>query len=167
LKKIYKFKNVKLFFWAIFIQIIILNNIQLSGYINPYYYLIFILSIPNKTSNAGILILSFLIGLVIDIFSNSYGIHSFASVTIAYIRIIWSSKIIHTKTEDDLDINNLPINLFLPKAFIFIIIHHFILFFLERWSLNDIFSIIEITFISSLFTFVLFIIHKLFSANRI
>tara|TARA_B100000902_G_C27305871_1_gene915432 strand:- start:2718 stop:3032 length:315 start_codon:yes stop_codon:yes gene_type:complete len=103
-------------------------------------------------------------GFIIDVFSNSYGIHALASLTIAYIRIIWS---LNNKGDDDLEIKTVPINLFLSNSFSFIIIHHFILFFLERGSFNDIFSVIKVTLISSLFTLVLFMIHKLFSANKI
>ena len=115
-----------------------LNNIQLSGYINPYYYLIFILYIPSKTSKALTLILSFLIGFSIDIFSQSYGAHAFASVLIGYMKILLLGKTGKNKEGDELiELKNLSINKFIILASYFIIIHHFTLFFLERFNINE------------------------------
>jgi len=158
----------KLFLWTIFIQIFILNNIQLSGYINPYYYLIFILSIPSKQSKSTILLLSFLMGFVIDVFSQSYGIHAFASVLIAYLKILWTAKIAISKDSDELiEINNLSISRFIILSCYFILIHHFTLFLLERFNLYEILSILKSTITSSMFTLFLFIIHKLFTSKKI
>ena len=160
-------KITKLFFWTIFIQIFILNNIQLSGYINPYYYLIFILYIPSKYPKFAILLLSFLIGFVIDLFSQSYGIHTFTSVLIAYLKIVWTSKIAASKDSEELiEINNLSISNFITLSCYFILIHHFTLFFLERLNLYEIASILSSTIASSIFTLFLFIIHKLFSIKK-
>ena len=161
-------KITKLFLWTIFIQIFILNNIQFSGYINPYYYLIFILYIPSKQSKASILLLSFLIGFVIDIFSQSYGIHAFTSVLIAYLKILWTAKIATSKDTDELiEISTLSISNFITLSCYFILIHHFTLFFLERLNLYEILSILRSTISSSIFTLFLFIIHKLFSIKKI
>ena len=47
------------------------------------------------------LLLSFLLGFIIDIFSTSYGIHSFSSVLIAYLKIISTFNTSYTKEGDD------------------------------------------------------------------
>jgi rod shape-determining protein MreD len=157
----------RLFLWTIFIQIFVLNNIQLSGYINPYYYLIFILYIPSKTSKALTLILSFLIGFSIDIFSQSYGAHAFASVLIGYMKILLLGKTGKNKEGDELiELKNLSINKFIILASYFIIIHHFTLFFLERFNINEFFSILKMTIPSSIFTLFLLIIHQIFRIKK-
>ena len=157
----------RLFLWTIFIQIFVLNNIQLSGYINPYYYLIFILYIPSKNSKASTLLLSFLIGFSIDIFSQSYGAHAFASVLIGYMKILLLGKTNKTKEGDELiELKNLSINKFIILASYFIIIHHFTLFFLERFNINEILSILKMTIPSSIFTLFLLTIHQIFSIKK-
>jgi len=157
----------RLFLWTVFIQIFVLNNIQLSGYINPYYYLIFILYIPSKNSKASTLLLSFLIGFSIDIFSQSYGAHAFASVLIGYMKILLLGKTNKTKEGDELiELKNLSINKFIILASYFIIIHHFTLFFLERFNINEVFSILKMTIPSSIFTLFLLIIHQIFSIKK-
>ena len=159
--------TLRLFLWTICVQILVLNNIQLSGYINPYYYLIFILYIPSKYSKVSTLFLSFIIGFSIDMFSYSYGLHAFASVLIGYLKIFLLGKTTKNKEGDELiEMNNLSINKFIILASYFIIIHHFMLFFLERSNINEIFSILKMTICSYIFTLFLFIIHKLFSSKK-
>ena len=156
-------KNFKLFLWVVLVQVFILNNVQFSGYINPYYYLIFILTIHPKTSKSGILVWSFILGLCIDVFSNSYGIHAFASVLVAYIQIMWTSSKLNNRDEKD---DVIRMEQFSIKKFIFfasnlIFIHHFVLFFLESFSIYDFFYVLEATILSSILTMILLIIHKI------
>ena len=114
------------------------------------------------------LLLSFLLGFIIDIFSNSYGIHSFASVLIAYLKIISTFNTSQTKDGDDnFETTNSTTPRLLASYLYFITIHHFTLFFLERSSFNEFFSVVKITLIISVFTFVLFIIHQLFNVKKI
>ena len=76
-------KNIIRFVVLVFIQVAILNNIQISGFINPYMYVLFILLLPFETPNWILLVLSFFLGLSIDIFSNTLGMHASASVFMA------------------------------------------------------------------------------------
>ena len=159
-------KNLKLFFWALTIQIFILNNIQLSGYINPYYYIVFILYFPTKSTKSTILLLSFTMGFIMDIFCYSYGTHAFASVLIAYLKILWTSKLNYSKDSDELfEINNLSMNRFIIVSIYFIFIHHFTLFFLESFSFKELFLVIQTTLASSILTLMLVVIHK-FLTNK-
>ena len=159
-------KNLKLFFWALIIQIFILNNIQLSGYINPYYYIVFILYFPTKSTKSTILLLSFTMGFIMDIFCYSYGTHAFASVLIAYLKILWTSKLNYSKDSEELfEINNLSMNRFIIVSIYFIFIHHFTLFFLESFSFKELFLVIQTTLTSSILTLMLVVIHK-FLTNK-
>ena len=159
-------KNLKLFLWALTIQVFILNNIQLSGYINPYYYIVFILYFPTKSTKSTILLLSFTMGFIMDIFCYSYGTHAFASVLIAYLKILWTSKLNYSKDSEELfEINNLSMNRFIIVSIYFIFIHHFTLFFLESFSFKELFLVIQTTLASSILTLMLVVIHK-FLTNK-
>ena len=160
-------KNVKLFFWVLIIQIFILNNIQLSGYVNPYYYIIFILYFPTKNSKVTILLLSFIIGFIMDVFCYSYGTHAFASVLIAYLKILWTNKLNSNKDSEELfEMQNLSINQFIIVSIYFILIHHFVLFFLESFSFQELFVVIQTTLASSILTLILIVVHKFLTNNK-
>ena len=155
-------RNLKLFFGALLFQIIILNNIQLSGYINPYYYIIIILYLPAKNSKVTTLLLSFLTGFIMDVFCYSYGAHTFASVLIAYLKITWANRINYTKdTEELFDFKSLPMIRFIQVSIYFIMIHHFTLFLLESFSLSELFMVLKTTILSAILTLIIFIIHKI------
>ncbi|WNH09042.1 hypothetical protein [Thalassobellus suaedae] len=85
------------FFVLILIQVLICNHVNFLGYINPYIYVLFIVLYPTKNNRILFILLSFLLGLSIDLFSDSGGIHAAASVLIAYAKyciikiFFWSS----------------------------------------------------------------------------
>ena len=68
------------------LQILIFNNINLFGYLNPYPYVLFILLYPVNSNKSVLLLSSFTLGILLDMFANSDGIHATASVILAYIR---------------------------------------------------------------------------------
>ena len=67
-------------------QVVILNNIQFSGYINPFLYIMFIMMLPVRIPKNVVLLAAFLTGLIVDVFSNTMGMHAAACVLMAYAR---------------------------------------------------------------------------------
>src|SRR3954463_13540886 len=80
------FQNVKRFIFLILLQVLILNHVQWSGFVNPYVYILFILLLPIETPKSFVLLLAFTIGIVIDMFSNTAGLHAASSTLLAYAR---------------------------------------------------------------------------------
>ena len=76
-------QNIFSFIVLIVLQVLVLNNVQFLGFLNPYIYILFILSLPVKFPRWITLILGFVLGLIIDVFSNTIGTHAFATVLIA------------------------------------------------------------------------------------
>ena len=79
-------RNIIRFLFLVFIQVLVFNNIQVSGLINPYIYVIFILLLPFETPKWAILGLAFLLGISVDLFTNTPGMHSTATVLMAFLR---------------------------------------------------------------------------------
>ena len=67
-------------------QLLIFNNIELSGYINPYVYVLFVLLLPFEVPRIILLVASLALGLVIDLFMGTPGVHSSATVFMAFSR---------------------------------------------------------------------------------
>ena len=101
-----------------------------------------------------------------DIFCYSYGTHAFASVLIAYLKILWTNQMNYAKESEDLfELKNLSINQFISVSIYFILIHHFTLFVLESFSFRELFVVLQTTIYSSIFTLISIIIHK-FLTNK-
>jgi len=79
-------QNIIRFLLLVLFQVLVLNNIEFLGFINPYLYILFILSLPVQTPRWFALLLAFVLGLTIDTFSNTMGMHAFASVLICFLR---------------------------------------------------------------------------------
>ena len=133
------FQHIVRFIILVAIQVLVLNNVQISGYLNPYVYILFIMLLPPKLPKALVLILAFVMGFTIDIFSDSYGIHTAASVLLAYIRPSILSLVSVKGGEDleDISIKQLNFGRFFTYSGILCLIHHFTLFYLEAFRLNE------------------------------
>ncbi len=69
----------------VLIQALILNNIHFLRIATPFLYLYFIIKMPVGTSRDLVVLFSFLIGLVIDMFSNTPGMHAAACTLAGFI----------------------------------------------------------------------------------
>ena len=68
------FVNTVRFLLLVLVQVLLLNQINLFGYVNPYLYLLFIIIYPFTGNKSLLIFLSFLLGLFVDFFSDSGGI---------------------------------------------------------------------------------------------
>ncbi len=152
----------------VLLQVFILNNILLFGYVNPYIYIAFIFFFPLKRDRFLFLFFSFLMGLFVDFFSDSGGIHAFATLFIAFTRLFFI-KTIFKKSDGDFPFFNLkeePFGKFFNYVVILTITHHFILFLLENFSFQNFSNLLLNTLYSSVFTLLLFFAgNHIFSKN--
>lgn len=151
--------NINIFFQfigLILVQVLVLNNINFAGFVNPYLYVLFILLYPIKNNRTFFLTLSFLIGLAVDIFSDSGGVNAGASVFIAFMRpIILKFSFGMVYEYQTLKFNNTEIGNRMIYFAILIIVHHFVLFSLEVFNFSEILLILKKTLFSSIFTLIL------------
>jgi len=70
------------FIGLVLLQVLILNHIRIGGYINPYVYGLYILLLPFSTPKWLVLFAGFSIGLSVDIFMSTAGLHAGATVVI-------------------------------------------------------------------------------------
>jgi rod shape-determining protein MreD len=144
-----------IFILLILMQVVIFNNIQFSGYVNPYVYLMFILLLPVEIPSWLLLLLSFLTGLLIDMFSGSPGIHSSATLLAGFIRP-YILRV--TSPRDGYEPGSSPSMLvygfqwFFFYTLIMVFIHHTALFYLEVFRFTDFFRTMLRVFLSSVFT---------------
>ncbi len=148
------------FIVLVLLQVLIFNHIDLFGYLNPFIYIVWVFLFPIKKNKNLILFTSFLLGLSIDFFSDSGGINAAAMVFIAFIRLPILKAILRKSDFDYLLFNLRTISF--DKIFLYIatltVIHHFIVFSLEYFSLSDFTTIISNTFFTSIFTILISIL---------
>jgi len=158
-------KNILRFILVAVLQVLIFNNIQFSGYINPSFYILFILLLPLKTPAWITMTSAFIIGSIIDIFSQSPGLHASASVLIAFIRPYIISLIKTTgeiKPNATPNLSNMGFRWFITYASLLILLHHTVYFFLEIFRITHFIDTVYHIILSSLATFTIIILSQLF-----
>lgn len=152
--------NSFLFILLLFLQVFILNNINFLGFINPYLYITFVFLYPLKENRFSFLFLSFFLGLCIDFFADSGGIHASSILLIAYLRLSFI-KIYFKKLPVDYPFFNLRSEAF-GKVFNYVVTltvtHHLIYFSFINFSFQNMSMVLLNTLYSSIFTLILFFI---------
>jgi hypothetical protein len=151
-----------MFISLVLVQVLVLNQVQVSGYISPFIYVLFVLLMPLSTPRYLLMILGFLIGLSVDIFSNSLGIHAAATVFIAFIRP-FVIRSISNREEDRNDYPGLRQNKFswfLSYTAIMVFVHHFILFYLEYFTFSHFFITFLRIVLSSVFSIFVIVLSQ-------
>lgn len=163
-------RNILRFFVLILVQVLIIKNIELGRFINPFIYVLFIIVLPFETPKWLLLISSFVIGITIDMFYDTSGMHAAACVLMGYIRpgIL---KLFSPRDGYEFGtqptIQYLGIPWFLSYAGIMVVLHHLILFYIEVFRLHEFFSTLFRVIVSSIFTLLLVVISQyLFQSNK-
>ena len=148
------------FLVLVLLQVFILNNVQLGGFINPYIYILFIILLPVNTPKWLLLVLGFVLGLSIDLFAHTPGMNSSASVFLAFIRP-YILEIVAPREGYEKDssprIKIYGFTWFLRYAFILVLAHHFILFYVEVFRFSDFFLTFSRVILSTAFSTLLIV----------
>ena len=156
-------RNILRFIILVLFQVLLLNNIQFSGYVNPFMYVLFILLLPFETPRWLLLLSGFLLGLSIDIFSNTLGLHASASVFMAFLRPYVLQVI---SPRDGYESGTFPrvfyygLTWFLNYAVILVVMHHLFLFYFEVFRFSEFFRTLLRVILSSSFSIVIIVLSQ-------
>ncbi|MEE4257121.1 MAG: rod shape-determining protein MreD [Bacteroidales bacterium] len=163
-------KNIARFVILVLIQVFVLNNIRINGYINPYLYVLFILLLPFEIPGWLLLASSFLLGFSIDIFVHTPGLHTTASVFMAFFRPGMIKMISRNTTiEQGMSpgVRDMGFRWFFAYSLVLIFLHHLLLFFLEVFRFNEFFDTMIRIGLSTVATLILvFVVEYLFINNK-
>jgi hypothetical protein len=163
------YKNIGSFVFLVLLQVLVLNNIQFSGFVNPYLYILFIILLPFETPKWILLLISFALGFTIDLFTNTLGMHAFATVAIGFARPYILRGI---APRDGYETGTKPgINFFgwdwvLKYSLAMVLIHHFVLFNIETFKFQMFFSTLLRIIFSTIFTMLLIVLSQLITQKR-
>jgi rod shape-determining protein MreD len=155
--------------FLILFQVLVLNKLNVSTYIHPYVYPMFIILLPFETPRWLILPLAFVVGFSIDMFNNTAGMHAAACVFIAYARP-WLIKrytpITGYENVNAPSLSELGVVWFALFTLTVIFIHHSIYYFLQVFWMNDVGYLLLKIFLSTLVSTLLIVIFAFLFAKR-
>jgi len=150
---------------VVLIQILIINNIPLAWYINPLFYIVFIITLPIDTPGWLLLVSGFLLGLVIDMSASTPGMNTCATLIVAFMRPYLHRAVIprddyQANTRPDPSVFGLP--WFINYAGIMVFVHHFCLFFIESFTFHQFYFTLLKVIVSTVFSLILILVMQMF-----
>lgn len=155
-----------LFILLTLFQGLILKNVEFGGYVVPFLYVVFILALPFETPNWIVLILGFVLGIVVDSFYSTMGMHALATLVMAFCRS-YLLKLIAPR--GGYEFNSKPnvqfmgLKWYFLYAVILVLFHHLFLFYVESFKVTQFFYTFGRAISSTTFTLVLILIVQLFN----
>lgn len=124
------------------VQGLIVKNINLGIFINPFIYVLFIIILPFNMAKWLLLIIAFATGLVADMFYDTTGIHAaactFTGYCKPYVFNLFSPRGGYESTKEP-SVKDYGILWFLSVSTLLIVLHHVVLFYLEVFNFSEFF----------------------------
>jgi len=157
--------NIIRFFLILLIQWIIMDNVRLGGLFNPYFYVLFILLLPFETPGWLLLLSAFFLGASMDIINNTPGMHTMASLLLAFVRpylLNLFSPREGYETASSPRLLQMGFSWFLRYTVVLVFIHHLLLFFLEAFTLSNFFFTFLRVILSTILTVSTIVLSQFF-----
>ncbi len=154
-------QNTIRFLALVFLQVTVFNNIAINGLFNPFVYVLFVLMLPSSTSHWVVVAMSFLIGLSVDVFLNTPGLHAGASAFMGYIRQFWLDILLKVENKSKVNaIATFDFSQFTVYASALIFMHHLWLFMAEWFRFGEIHLILLKVVLSTLLSCICVVVFR-------
>jgi len=157
-------KNIASFFVLLVLQILIFNNIGITSWeILPAFFLLIILLLPIEIPDWVLLITSFVIGLIIDIFSDTMGLNSSACLLLAFLRPLILRTISPRGGYDagtHPRVHHMGLPWFLKYSSVLVFSHQLAYYFLEDFTFDHVWRVLIKVFIGTFFSLLLIIVSQ-------
>ncbi len=162
--------NIARFILLLMLQILVLNQISFYGFLNPYVYILFIFLLPFETPGWLLLMLSFLTGFSVDLFSGTMGLHTAAAVFAGFVKpgVV---KLVGEKPDYDITtqptLREMGFKWFFAYAATMTFLHHLVLNFVDVFSFREFWQTLLRVFLSSIFSLMfILIIQYIFTSRK-
>lgn len=162
-------REVGLALLFVLLQAVVFNQIHLFGVAMPLVFIYIIFRLPITLSTAWVLTCSFLLGLVVDIFSNTPGMNALACTLLAFMRRPVLSLYLPHGSEYVADVPSIKgfgIGLYVRYSITLTFLYSLMLFVIESFSLIDLPYLLLRVVCSTVLTFVLIICIDSLSQGR-
>ena len=162
-------KNSLRFVLFLLVQTLILNQIEIGFGIQLMIYPLFIMLLSFDTGVLSLLAISFTLGICIDAFSNTFGLHTSSLLVISFLRPV-IFKLFDTREGYDLLLEPTVLNMgngwFIKSFGSLLLIHHFWFYLLEMFKLNDMGYVLQKTVYSLPLSFFLCVLLQYLFVNK-
>lgn len=172
-------RNVLRFILLVLIQVLLLNKIALLWWSHPgslpayvpYIYPLFILLLPLSTPVPFLLIASFTMGITVDAFMDTGGMHAAACVLMAFFRTNVLTLLLPKRLSEYQNMSpntrSMGWTPFMTYAAILLALHHVFFYIIEIWSFHSIGYMLMKILLSLVTSLVFVALYSLFFSSSI
>jgi rod shape-determining protein MreD len=154
----------------VFFQVFLLKNVTLYNLSTPYPYILFILLLPFETPNIVLFPLAFIMGITIDAFYDTPGLHAAACTLLAFVRVSFINITVQKDgfdNEPEPTLSIMGFRWFFTYILILTLIHHFFLFNLEVFRISELqYTLVRFLLISVFTLFLMLVSGLLFYRKK-
>lgn len=163
-------RNIIRFILLILFQVVVLDRILIEQHVNPYLYMLFILLLPFNLPRPALQLLGFLLGITLDMFSDTFGLHAAACVFIAYLRPfilnILSPQGGFEVTQRTPSVTSMGTSQYAIYVSVLVLLHNIVYFCLSVFSFADPLYLLLKILLSTVVSLVLVLIYELLFFSR-
>lgn len=156
-------RNIGRFVLLMLVQLLVLNNVYLGGYVMPMLYVLFILMLPTSMKRLPMLLTAFGTGLLVDIMAGALGFHALACTLVAMMRITFADRIL-TRGEDTVvavpSIFSVTPQYFISYLMLMLGVFYLVFFSLELFSFRGLGEVLLATVCSTVVTTLLAVLYQ-------
>ena len=156
------------FIFLLLLQLPLIHKAILFDRAFGFFYVGFLLLLPVGLSRSYLLLIGFLTGMLVDIFTDTPGMHAFSCVFVMFFRNFWLSVV----SSDWRELGNLNVGTLKNLGFMtfivpLVLVHHLFLFSIENGGFHLFGMLINKVFMSTMFSSaIIFSLNFLMAANR-
>ena len=147
-------KQIGRYILVMLLQVFLFDQLQLWGACHPYIYILCLMMMPITLSHSADMIIGAVVGLIMDIFCNSLGVHTASCILLMFIRPYLIGRLVSDKDRlnEQISLHALGMEALIKYVVILVLIHHLMVFLLAAWSWHHIGFVLLETIVSSLIT---------------
>ena len=136
------------------LQVLLFDHLHIGSLGIVMMYILFLINLPTRTPRWAEMLIGMGVGMMMDIWHSSLGIHMAACVALTFVRPILLTNAIQDieRIKDNLSIQNIGPAEYTKCAVLLTVLHHFIVLSLEMWSIHMWWMVLLQTLVSSAMT---------------
>lgn len=163
-------RHILAFIVLVLLQALVLDHLDLAnGWVVPYLYVLFIIGLPFDTPPWATLVLGFLLGMAMDFFTSTPGMHAGACTVMAYARLLMLRILAPREGYDPIKrptVQHMGLNWYMTFAGTLVLVHHLWLFFVEVYRFDHFFSTFLRALMSAIATLLLCLLTQALTARE-
>ena len=139
------------------LQVLLFDHLHIGSWGLVMMYILFLINLPARIPRWAEMIIGFMVGMMMDVWHASLGIHIAACVALTFVRPLLLNNTVQDveRIKDNLSSQNIGRAENIKCAVILTVLHHFIVFSLETCNIQFWWMVLLQTLISSVMTLVI------------